>query len=165
MPRELNSDDIKIEQKAPIDLDADLGDREGDIVLADTAVMEEEYLDKLKFMEEPVTVRLQQNAEKNAAMAFPFWNNGKPSEVFQNGRWQEVGYLPVGRPLIIKRKILEQIIRARVDSVTTEILNRESDRPENRAVRFTSPVHSYSILKDDNPRGAAWATELMARNF
>jgi hypothetical protein len=41
----------------------------------------------------------------------------------------------------------------------------DSERPNNIVNRFTSPVHSYSIVEDRNPRGAAWVTELTRRNL
>ncbi len=116
-------------------------------------------------MEEPVTIRLQPSSDRNAAMAYPVTVNGKPAEVFQRGRWEEIGYLPVAQTLIVKRKVLEVIIRAKVDTVNTLILGPESDRPQNEISRFTKPVHSVSILEDRSPRGAEWASEMMRRNY
>jgi hypothetical protein len=123
-----------------------------------------DYLDELAFMEEPVTVRIEPSSDKNAAGAFPVWVNGKPAEVFQNGKWDEID-LPVGRALVVKRKILEVIIRAKVDTIHTKILEMDSERPNNAINRFTSPVHSFSILEDRDPRGPAWVGELRRRNL
>jgi len=123
------------------------------------------YLDELAFMEEAVTIRLEPSSDKNAATAFPIWVNGKMAEVYQNGRWDEIGYLPVGRTLTVRRKVLEVIVRAKVDTVHTEIRDMDSERPNNVAQRFTSPVHSFSILEDRNPRGPAWVQELRRRNL
>jgi hypothetical protein len=41
----------------------------------------------------------------------------------------------------------------------------DSERPNNVALRFTSPVHSFSIIEDANPRGPAWVQELRRRNL
>lgn len=160
--QELHSDSMKIEQRDPI---SDMSDYEGDVILVDPSIAHKEYADALAFMEEPVQITLEASAEKNAAGAFPCWCNGKPAEVFQNGRWDEIGYLPVGRALIVRRKILEIIIRAKTDTVHTRIIGENSDSPNNVVNRFTSPVHSFSILEDRNPRGAAWAIELRRRNL
>lgn len=159
--QELSNESVTIEQKPPID---DIDKYDGDVVLVER-IEEQDQLAALAFNEEPVTIRLQPSPEKNAAMVFPIWVNGKPAEVFQRGRWEEIGYLPVAQVLVVKRKVLEVIIRAKVDTVSTAIMNPESERPDNRTNRFTSPVHSFTIIEDRNPRGSAWASELMRRNF
>lgn len=153
----------KPEQHAPI---TDPSAYDGDIVLTDRAP-NQDYLDKLAFMEEPVTIRLEPSSDKNAAGAFPVWCNGRAAEVFINGRWHEYsgGYLPVGQVLTTKRKYLEVIIRAKIDTVHTKIQEMDSERPHNRIDRFTSPVHSFSIIEDRNPGGAQWVAELRRRNF
>jgi hypothetical protein len=161
--QELHSDKLPpVEQKPPI---IDPSAYDGDIVTAEQIGQNLGYLGELAFMEEPVTVRLEPSSDKNAAGAFPVWTNGKPAEVYQNGRWDEIGYLPVGRVLVIKRKVLEVIIRAKVDTVHTKVREMDSERPNNVIERFTSPVHSFSIIEDRNPRGAAWVAELRRRNL
>jgi hypothetical protein len=161
--QELHSDSMPLpEQMPPISDDPSLYD--GDVVLTED-VLKKEYADALAFNEEPVTIRIEPSSEKNAAGAFPVWVNGKPAEVFQLGRWDEIGWLPVGRVLIVKRKVLEVIIRAKVDSIQTKIIDQDGERPNNVVHRFTSPVHSFSILEDRNPRGPAWVTELRRRNL
>lgn len=162
----LHSDTIKIEQKVPIIGDKKLKpeDRDSEIILVDHE-LDTDYADALAFSEEPVKIILNQSAEKNAPTSFPVWVNGKGAEVFQNGRWDEIGYLPVGRPIIIKRKYLEVIMRSKLDAVTTTHDDATVERPVNRINRSTSAVHSFSILEDKNPRGAAWASEMIRRNM
>lgn len=159
--QELHSDTLKTEQKAPI---VDPSAYAGDIVVGEK-IGNAGYLDELAFMDEPVTIRLEPSSDKNAAMAFPIWVNGKGAEVFQDGRWDEIGYLPVGRVLVIRRKVLEVIIRAKVDTIHTKVREMDSERPNNVIERYTSPVHSFSIIEDRNPRGPAWVTELRRRNL
>lgn len=163
--KELYSANTKIEQKPNINLDTmDRGD--GDVVLVDK-LPSDDYADALAFMEEPVKIRLTPSTDKNAATAFPAWCNGKKAEVFLNGRWVETpdGYLPVGIELITKRKYLEIILRAKIDKVETIVGDATVEKPINEARRFTYPVNSVSIIEDKNPRGAAWATEIIRRNF
>lgn len=160
--QELHSDTLpKVEQRAPI---LDTSTYAGDIVLTEK-IGDADYISELAFMEEPVTIRLEPSSDKNAAGAFPCWVNGRGAEVFQNGRWDTIAYLPVGRVLVTKRKYLEVIVRAKVDTVHTRILEMDSERPNNAINRYTSPVHSFSILEDKNPRGAAWVGELRRRNL
>lgn len=161
--QELHSSTLPIDQHPPI---VDTSTYEGDVVLVDSSISaDKDYADALAFMEEPVTIRLEPSSDKNAAMAFPVWCNGKAAEVHQNGRWDEIGYLPVGRPLTVKRKTLEIIIRAKTDTIHTEIRHMDAERPENAVQRFTSAVHSFSILEDRNPRGPAWVQEMRRRNL
>jgi len=164
MPRqELHSDQLPpIEQKPTISDDP--AGYDGDIVLTERT-HQQTYLDELAFMEEPVTIRLEPSSDKNAATAFPIWVNGQKAQVYQNGRWDEIGYLPVGTVLTVKRKVVEVIVRTKVDTVHTKVQEMDSERPNNVIQRFTSPVHSFSILEDRNPRGPAWVQELRRRNL
>lgn len=171
MPREaLNSADIKIEQKPDIikaahDSSAGIGrDDNGEIVIADKP-FDMDYLDELAFNEEPITIRLEPTAEKNAPTSFPIWVNGKGCEIFVNGKWYEQAYIPVGKVITTKRKYVEVIIRAKLDTVHTEVSEPDSENPNNVVRRFTSAVHSFSIIEDRNPKGVAWLTELRRRNF
>lgn len=162
--QELHSDQLpKTEQMPPISDDPSA--YEGDIILTERAP-NQDYLDELKFMDEPVRIRIEPSAEKNAAGAFPVWVNGRRAECLQpNGTWVEVGYLPVGQEIIVRRSVLEVIIRAKVDTINTQIIGQDSERPNNVISRFTSPVHSFSILEDRNPRGPQWVSELRRRNL
>jgi hypothetical protein len=162
MPRqELHSDTMPIEQLPPI---TDPSTYDGDVVLTERT-HQQDYLDELAFMEEPVTIRLEPSTDRNAATSFPVWVNGKMAEVYQNGRWDEIGYLPVGRLLVVKRKVLEVIIRAKINTINTIIENVDSDQPYNTEGRSTTAVHSFSITEDRNPRGPAWVQELRRRNL
>lgn len=163
MPRqELNSDSLPIEQLPPI---TDPSTYDGDVLVGERIDSgSKDYLDELAFNEEPVTIRIEPSSDKNAATAFPIWVNGQKAQVFQNGRWDEIGYLPVGRELIVKRKVLEVIIRAKINTIHTRVERPESDQPHNTEDRYTSAVHSFSIIEDRNPRGAAWVREIRRRN-
>lgn len=165
MPRtELHSEDVKIAQHA--DIIGDLADRKPDIVTGERiSARDTDYMDELAFNEEPVTIRIEPSTEKNAAAHFPVWVNGKGCEVLINGKWVEVIYLPVSTVLTIKRKYVEVIMRAKIDTVTTDVEEKTGENPVNRVKRFTSAVNTFSILKDDNPLSQAWLTELRRRNM
>lgn len=160
--QELHSDTLKVEQRPPI---LDPSTYDGDVIIGEKIGGDADYLDQLAFMEEPVMIRLEPSSDRNAATSFPVWVNGRMADVLINDRWVPIGYLPVGVVLTTKRKYLEVIIRAKIDTVETVILDRDSERPNNRETRFTSPVHSFSIISDPNPLGAAWVTELRRRNY
>lgn len=159
--QEIHSGDMPIEQMPPI---VDTSTYDGDVVLVDK-IGGDDYAKELAFGEEPVTIRIEPSSDKNAATAFPVWVNGQRAQVFQRGAWMEIGYLPVGVELIVKRKVLEVIIRAKVDTVHTKVQEMDSERPNNVIQRFTSPVHSFSVVYDANPRGPQWVQELRRRNL
>ncbi len=160
--RELHSEDLPIDQRP---MPADLADRGGDVILVDKRLANKDYLDELAFMETPVTIRLEPSADKNAVSRFVVFVNGHGAEIFEGGKWRSIAWLPVGKVIIVKRKVLEVIVRTKIDTIHTKILNADSDSPHNAEQRFTSAVHSYSILEDKHPRGAAWLTEMRRRNF
>jgi hypothetical protein len=157
--RELHMADINIEQKASI---ASIEDHEPDVIFAepDTSL---DYLSLLAFNEEPVTIRLEPTADKFASRWVPCWVNGKGAEVLVNGSWVEFGYLPVARPITIKRKYVEVLIRSKRDTVNTAVIERDNEDPQNMIERSTTSTALFSVLEDRNPKGAAWATELRRR--
>ena len=166
--QELHTADVKIDQFEDLVGDVALRDRESPIIRADKP-LNNDYLDELAFNEEPVTIRLEPSTDKNAATWFPIWVNGKGAEVLINDKWVEFGHLPVGVTLVVKRKYVEVILRAKIDTVTTEVAENRStdsaDNMENKVKRFTSALHSFSILYDKNPLGAAWLNEIRRRNM
>lgn len=159
--QELHSDSISIEQQAPI---IDHTKYSGDIVIADKP-LNKDWLDALEFNEEPVTIRIEPSAEKNAAGVHPIWVNGKGAEVFQKGQWMEIGYLPVGRVMTIKRKYVAVLASAKFDNITTEVIEVLNENPNNTTKRVTSRTASFSVIEDKNPKGAAWLTDLIRRNM
>jgi hypothetical protein len=152
-----------VAQRAPV---ADDGKPASDFITGETiGSVDATYMADLAMLEEPVTIRLEPSSDKNAATSFPVWVNGKGAECLINERWVEIVYLPVGMSLTIKRKYLGVIVSAKTDAVTTRIVDMDGERPNNVVSRNTSPVHSFSILEDANPRGAAWVAELRRRNL
>lgn len=161
--REAHTDDMPIDQRP---MPANAAERgEGDVIEVDPHLANADYLAALAFMEEPVTIRLEPSSDPNAISRFVVWVNGKGAEVFQNGRWNEIAWLPIGEVITIKRKYLEVIVRAKIDTIRTPDMEALTDRPDNRARRHTSSVNTFSVIRDESPRGAAWLTEMMRRNF
>ena len=161
--KELHTDDIKIDQKPAIS--GNPADRESEIINVDQ-IPNKDYLNELAFNDEPVTIRLEPSAEKNAPTAYLVAVNGKGCEVFQTGRWREILYMPVGVVLITKRKYVAVLAGAKFDSVQTDVGEAgSSEIVRNNINRFTSAVTAFSIIEDKNPQGAAWLTELRRRNM
>jgi hypothetical protein len=188
MAKEMHSDSISIEQKPDVvivppknkrpdnpknqineegDLEMEstaAADRTGDIVHADSSVIDKDYLAALAFMAEPVTIRLEPSTDKNAATVFPVWVNGQKAQMWINDRWYPVGWLPVGEEITVKRAALEIIARAKIDTIETDVVEQPGQDPDNRIKRFTSAIHSFSVI-NDSPKGHAWLREVRRRNY
>lgn len=150
--REFESADIKMDQRAPVDVSKP---RESESYGAIESVTADTNIDELAFMEEPVTIRIQKSTEKYAPNVVDCWVNGKGAEQFINGRWAVCGWLPVNHLVITKRKYLEVLAHAKVDSLQTEVKKHE-DREDNFAIPYTSSKYPFQVVTDNNPRGSEW---------
>jgi hypothetical protein len=137
--------------------------RKDDLVLLDGIEVTPEYLEELAFYEEPVTIVINPSTHKNAATVFENWCDGRGAEMLINGQWLIIRDLPVGKPITVKRKIVEQIIRARVMGVQTFHEEPPVASPRNEIARTSSHVHSFSILRDESPRSQEWLSMAYAR--
>ncbi len=136
---------------------------EGEVLRLDGIEVTEEYLAELAFYEEPVTIVINASTHKNAASIFENWSDGRGAEMWINNQWVIIKDLPVGKPITVKRKIVEQIIRARVMNVQTIHEEPPVASPRNEIIRTASHVHSFSILKDVSPRSQEWLEMAYAR--
>lgn len=155
--REFESADVKMDQRAAVDMSAP---REREEIAAVESVIDASYFDELAFMEEPVTIRIQKSTEKFAPNVVDCWVNGKGAEQFTNGKWMVCGWLPVGHPVITKRKYLEVLARAKVDSIQTEVTKYE-DREDNKAIPYTSSKYPFQVIQDNNQRGGEWLSRVL----
>lgn len=159
--KQLHTDDVKIDQKPAIIEN----ERAEEIVQADESVLRDmDYVNELKFNEDPVTIRIEPSSERNASSVHPVWCNGKGAEVFIRDRWREVTWLPVNIDLIVKRKYVAIMMSAKIDRVETQII-KNMDSEENRVNRITTPVCTFSIVNDPNPRGRDWFIQMRQRNM
>jgi hypothetical protein len=157
--KEVSTDDLEIGQSKSVNLDLP---RESESLIETGENLNQGYLESLAFMEEPITIVLQKSSEKHAANVVDCWVNGRGAEIFdQNGKWHVCGWLPVGKPVITRRKYVEVLARAKRDSISTEVVKHEN-REDNMAHRTTSMRYPFSVLKDDNPKGYMWLTNILS---
>ncbi len=163
--RETDSRDFQIGQLDPI-TDKTTVDDVG-IVKADAGdkVALDKHAAELAFNNEPVDIIIMPSQQKNAASIFECWTNGRKAEMFINGRWHEIGALPVNEEITVRRFTVEQIARARVTNLQTAHEDANVPMPRNTEVRQTTPVHAFSVLHDPNPRGREWLSSVMRRAF
>jgi hypothetical protein len=160
---ELQTGTLRVEQGKP--LPEDLSERQPEIIEVDNIEAQslKEYADRLAFNEEPVTIRIEPSAEENAPDFHPVWVNGVGAEVMFQGRWVSFGFLRVGEVITTKRKYVEVLLRSKRSFVRTTFDYTPDGDTRNFTPRTTSQLMAVSIVKDTNPRGAAWATELVRR--
>ena len=116
----------------------------------------------LAFMEEPITLRISASSgNKGVPETHVFCAvQGRGAEVMLNGKWCEMTWLPIGPPIITKRKYVEVLARANPESVTTQHEDGNVDHPRNRAQRTTSSAYPLSIIQDSS-RGAEWMSRVL----
>lgn len=117
-PQEQQFDPSMVPQRGVIDIDHDPGPG---IAIAEK-MPKQDYMDAVKFGEDPVTVVITPSSDRTAARYVYCAVNGRPAEVWDGQRkvWLSFKYLPVGVPLTVKRKYLEVLARARTDTFRTE---------------------------------------------
>lgn len=152
--RESHSDDVKTGQRGSRNLDLPV-ENETLIALSDGLEdSDEAYHAALKFMEEPVTIRISPSSEKNAPTTVQCWVNGKGAEQLQKGKWMQCGWLPIGHTVVTRRKYVEVLARAKSENVSTRVVKHEN-REDNMADRVASTKYPLSILQD-SPQGHEW---------
>lgn len=165
--RELHSTDHTPPQASDIILPDGPLDREPDVVIAPGGI-DKDYVEALKFAEEPVTILLHESSEENAPPHQECWVNGRGIEfLFDSGwrvNWPGVapGYAPCGQTFTTKRKYVEVLARKRVDKIKTIHDDTNVENPRNMVRRQTVSQAQFSIVRDDNPKGVEWFRRLMA---
>jgi hypothetical protein len=157
-----HSEDIPLTQKNDIEL-PELGQQivHGEALASVGDAVKNPYLEALAFNEEPITILIEENSRSDFPETHvPVAVNGKNAEVFVNGRWMEMGWLPIGQPIITKRKYVENLLRSKSDAVRTEHDDATMERPRNTVKRRPSANYPVSVLEDKNPRGGQWLTKV-----
>jgi hypothetical protein len=163
MPRELQSDTIKIEQPTP--LIGDLADREPEIVIADSSLIDKDYQVELAFMADWVTIRLEPSGAENAPDTLEVSVNGRGAEILMNGRPVVWKHLPVGQEITVRRSVVEIIARSKTMRIRTEHNGDLMQQASNRTGRSLSQTQPCTIIRDPSPRGAAWFGDMIRRQF
>lgn len=103
-----------------------------------------DYQAQLAFMEEKVVVSVLETVDPNAEPMPAVYVNGVPQ------------FFPRGVAVTCKRKFIEGLVRAKPEAIAVNVTERNSENPVNRINRSSAEKYPFQILRDDNPRGAAW---------
>lgn len=160
--KEYSTEDMPVAQRPEVDL-GDLVNfiRNESLVKIEGKPLTAEYTAELAFNEEPVVIRIEENSrsdhpETHVACAV----NGTDAEVFQNGKWVRIGWLPVNMPLTVKRKYVEILARSNSESIRTIHDDATVAMPNNRVRRATSSNYPITVIRDDNPKGHEWLSRI-----
>lgn len=145
--REVHSDDIPTRTLPPID---DTDNRPNDSIVTLKELPDQDYMDELAFMREPVTIVLNRGREKFAPRFEQFGVNGR------------LVWVETGKPTTLPRCYIEVIARSQpIDIRTTSGEVAGDELTFNRVERTQSAAFSFSVIKDDNPKGAAWLSQII----
>ena len=159
--RSIHTEDFPLGQKGDIDLDKPVVHGESLANVSGDVNFASDYLAKLAFNEEPVTIIIEENQRSDLPEPFvPSYVQGKGAEIFTNGQWLEVGWLPIGREIIVKRKYIENLVFSKSDSIRTIHDDATVERPRNSVTRRTSANYPITILEDRNPLGREWIAKI-----
>ena len=159
---EIHVDDLPL-AAAP---EADFDNRSETVIPVDKP-LDSEYMAALAFAEDELTIRIEPGDEENGPLALELWVNGVGAEVKDTitGRFLPLGALPVGQPIITKRKYVEQLARSRVDRVSTDEQHEDTTKNNSDVFRIRRSSHRksmFSVIHDPSPKGREWLTRLYA---
>lgn len=161
----VHTSDMPITVKDDIDLDKPIVHGESLLNVTADKMPSQDYLEMLAFMEDPVTIRIEENSGSDFPETHvPVYVNGKEAEVFQNGKWVPIGWLPIGVQLTTKRKYVEVLARSRSESIKTVHDDATVAIPRNTLQRRNRSNYPLSVIEDRNHRGHQWLSNIMIQH-
>lgn len=160
----LHSADTPQIQPPPVSLELGKNLQRGEDIEVLDKPLTDDYTQALQFAEDLITIQIEPGQEKNAPKVIDCWVNGKGAEVLDTvtGKMMEINCLPIGQPIVTKRKYVEVLARAKYDTINTIAGSTRDENPENRIERNTSRRATFSVLHDPSPKSREWLTRLMA---
>jgi hypothetical protein len=108
-----------------------------------------EKLEMMKFMNEPVTIRIATSTDPNAEQVFEITINGKP-EMFKRGEAKTVRRCYVDRLAMLKQTVYD-----------CKLVDNTGDRqyvyPQTTGLKY-----DFGVVRDDNPLGDSWLKHTLA---
>jgi len=164
--RTMDVSNDQIAQPPSIDLGLEQEPNRGDdIQVLEAKHLEREYADRLAMDNDPITILIQPSSTENPELTVPVWVQGEGAEVFVNGKWMKLGFLPIGGEVITKRKYVEALGRARPVNCRTEVvggIQGFGELPRNELRRNSRLINQFTVVEDRNPKGREWLQRLMA---
>jgi hypothetical protein len=110
----------------------------------------EDHAAELAFLEEMVMIRIHETGDPAAEPVVQLGVNGR--QVF----------IRRGEDVFIRRKYVEQLLRAKPENVATNIRRDADGEVRNMITKTRALKYPFSIVRDDNPLGRAWERKIRA---
>ncbi|MBI4695584.1 MAG: hypothetical protein HY749_16325 [Gammaproteobacteria bacterium] len=107
------------------------------------------HAEELAFMEEEVVINIHETDDPNAEPYVQVGSNGK------------IIYITRGEDVIIKRKYLERLARAKRVGYQQKHLNSSDPLKYNRLDMKTALQYPFELKEDLNPRGRDWLVKIL----
>jgi hypothetical protein len=115
----------------------------------DSARLQKQKAAELAFLEELVIINIHQTGELGAEDPVPLGVNGR------------MCYVRRGVDTIVRRKYVEQLLRAKPQTVSTEQQRKPNGDVANLVHKHSSLKYPFAIVRDDNPRGRVWQRNIL----
>lgn len=176
--KERSSEDVSLAQAPPITLPGlqDFADMTPDIIKVDgrDVHVSKDYLAELAFNDELVEIMIHPSSEAEVSPTTELVSvGGIWAEVLldsrgqfcqskrDHGRMQPWGYLDRGVKFVTRRKYVEQLAKSRHTTVRTDVLNRQSERPDNQIRRVTNMKFPFQVFNDETPKAVDWLYRIL----
>lgn len=106
---------------------------------------------ELAFMEEFLVICIHPSGSPDAENPVPLGINGR------------MVYIRRGYDTLVRRKYVEQLLRAKPQSVQTEQRREPNGDVRNLVHKTSAMKYPFNIVRDDNPRGRAWVRRVQAQ--
>ena len=136
-------------------------ERTPEIIVSETPLLKND-LDALAFNEEPMTILIHRSNEKFSPRCTDLIaiQGVKAEMLFRNG-WVPMGYLPRGQAFVTKRKYVEALAGAKMDTIHTSVEDMPGGETRNLVDRIVSATCTFSVIEDKNPLGAEWLARIL----
>ena len=111
---------------------------------------------QLAFLEEPVTINIHETNDVNQEPLVFLSINGMGAMPANNP------YVPRGVDVVVKRKFVEKLMRARPTRYQSKERFNSNGEKEYYQPSTTALLYPFSVIRDENPRGNEWRRKIMA---
>lgn len=108
---------------------------------------------KLSFMEEKIDVMVHESTDPNAEQIVETWVNGI-SQRFIRGNVQTV-----------RRKFVNVLATAKNTNIATKDAQDYNGDKTTVITKHTALKYPFSVIRDENPRGAQWLKSALAQTY
>jgi hypothetical protein len=113
-------------------------------------VVDPKWVEQMHFNEERVTILVHEATDpRHPEPCISLWNSGVHQLIIR------------GEPQVVKRKFVEILARSRPVGYGNEEYVKEDGTRDVRWPKRIAFKYPFSVIKDDNPRGAAWLRKIV----